>query len=158
MIMNSNKSRYWIAVSDASKLKIFSSNTPLYKPCTDLTFVQEIDHDKSRLKSHDLGDDKPGRYKTHESGGSAYQHSTDIKDVEKINFAREIALLLKQAKNSDKYEQLIIIVHEKFHGVLKAHLDKTVLDSIYKEINRDYVNHPTKDLIKIIFEEINGTQ
>lgn|GEM_PF-4453320 len=156
--MNSNKSRYWIAVSDASKLKIFSSNTPPYKPCTDLTFVQEVDHNQSRLKAHELGDDKPGRYKTHESGGSSYQHTTDIKDVEKIHFAKEIALLLKQAKNSDKYEQLILIVHEKFHAVVKAHLDKTVLDSIYKEIDKDFVNRTTEDLIKMIFEEINGAK
>lgn len=154
--MNTNKNRYWIVVANASKLKIFASSSPLYQSKHDFSFIQELDHDKSRLKSHDLGDDRPGRYKTHDSGGSAYQPAMDIKDVEKIQFAKEIAATLKQAKNSDQYEQILLVIPKQFYGILKTHLDNHVADSIYKLIYKDFITRTTEDLSNMIFEEING--
>lgn len=154
--MNLNKNRYWIVVANGSKLKIFASNSPLYQSRHDLSFILELDHNESRLKSHDLEKDKPGRYKMHESGGSAYERVTDTKIIEKNQFAREIAGKLKHAKSLDQYEQILLIVPKQFYGILKTYIDHNVADSIYKLIYKDYVNSTTEDLTNMIFGEING--
>lgn len=153
--MSTHKNRYWIVVANASKAKIFASDHDLHQITSDLIFVQELDHEASRVKDHDLKDVKPGRYKIDASDdGSAYERKTDAKEVEKIHFAAEIALFLKQAKDSDRFEQLIIIAHDHFYGLLKQHLDHVVTDSVYKTILKDYTACTTADLAKNIQNEI----
>ena len=116
----------------------------MHKIKTDLTFVEELNHDASRLKGHDLEDDRPGRYKTDISkDGSAYEHKTDAKELEKIYFAKKIARLLEHAKASDRYEKLVIITPDHFYGILKTNFDHVVLDSIYQTILKDYSSFTT---------------
>lgn len=156
--MSTDKNRYWIVVANPSKLKIFSSNSPLYQSNHDFSFISELEHNKSRLQSHDLGDDKPGRYKTHESGGSSYQPATAPQDIEKNQFAKEVANQLKQAKNANLYDQILLVVPKQFYGILKTHLDQHVTNSIYKLFYKDYIARTTEDLSNMIFGEINGVQ
>lgn len=154
--MNQHKSKYWIVVANASKLKIFASNHDLHKIDADLTFVQELDHDAGRLKDCDLEDDRPGRYKTDLSkGGSAYEHKTDAKEVEREHFAREIVSLLQHAKQTEQYEQLIIVAHDHFYGILKSHFDHLLQDAIYQTILKDYTQLTTADLAKMLLNEVS---
>lgn len=148
--------KFWIAVANASELKIFASDGELYEEDTDVVFVQELKHPESRLKPFDFKGDKPGTYKTHDGDGSAYEQKTEIKEVEKIHFAEEINKLLTHAKNSNQYDQLLLIAPDHFYGILKMHLHHTIQDAIYKVISKDYTTFTTEELAKMIRKDINS--
>ncbi len=151
--MNLYENKYWIVVANASKFKVFACDNNLHKP--NLIFIRELTHEASRLKVHDLEDHSPGRYKTYAFGeGSTYQPKTDPREVTKYDFAKEIALLLKHAKDTNKYENLIIIAHDHFYGILKLHFDHTVQESIYMTIPKDYSFFSTEELEKAILNEV----
>lgn len=151
--MNLYENKYWVVVANASKLKIFACYDNLHNP--NLNFIQGLNHEASRLKAHDLEDHSPGRYKTYALGeGSTYQPKTNPKEVTKDDFAKEIALLLKHAKDANKYESLIIIAHDHFYGVLKTHLDYKVQDSISMTILKDYSSFSTQELEQAILNEV----
>ena len=145
--------KYWIVVANASELKIFGSDD-LHQVAHDLEFITELKHPESRMKGHDLEMDRPGRYRTHESGGSAYQSTTDIKEVAKIHFAEEINTLLVHAKNEGKYKKLVIIAPDHVYGILKTHFNHLVNDSIHLVIQKDYTSFTTDELAKMITKEV----
>jgi protein required for attachment to host cells len=148
--------KYWIVVANASELKIFASDN-LHQVETDLVFVQELKHPEGRLKAHDLESehDRPGRYKTYEADGSAYQQHADVREVAKIHFAEEIAALLIHAKNDGKYNQLVIIAGDHFYGILKAHFNHIIQDSIHEVIRKDYTKLTTNELVRMIHKDID---
>ena len=151
--MNLYENKYWVVVTNASKFKVFACNDNLHNP--NLTFIQELNHEASRLRSHELEEHSPGRYKTYASGeGSTYQPKTNPREVTKDDFAKEIALLLKHSKNANKYENLIIIAHDHFYGILKTHFDHTVQESIYMTILKDYSSFSTRELANAILTEV----
>lgn len=157
MNMNLTKSKYWIVVTNASKLRIFAIDHDLHKIVYDLVFVEELNHNASRLRDSELDGDRPGRYKINSSNnGSAYEYKTDSTEREKIHFATEIALFLRNAKDCGKFEKLIIIAHDHFYGILKQHFDHIVQDSIYNIILKDYTLFTKEDLAKMIRNEITN--
>lgn len=121
-----------------------------------LSLIKELSHPESRLKvSEGLVSDKRGRYKPGPAKGrGAYSPRTEVKEVEFINFAREIAKELNHARVENKYDQLIIVGAPHMSGLLMQQLNKNVKDLIIKTLDKDIIQLNMKELEAYLKEEL----
>ena len=145
----------WFVLSNACHLQIYSSDKVEKDVDVDLTLIKELHHPESSLKRQEFETAKPGHYKSSASRRGAYE-PTDVREIEKDKFSREIAELLKKAKQLKQFKDLILIMPAHFHGLLDSHLSKDVRESIIKVIHKDYIddsNH-RQSLSKLIKSHI----
>jgi len=141
----------WIVVGDSNHCRVYSYQK---KPVS-LFLLKEIIHDEFRLKKGDfLTTDRPGHYKTKDSGGGAYSPHTDPKEVEFIHFSKEIAEFLDQGRKKNFYNQLIIIAPPHINGLLLQHLNKNVKKLLKNTIKKDYLHTTDQELLTYLYENI----
>lgn len=119
-------------------------------PCR-LILLKELSHPDSKLKNGELTADREGRYKSNQSGRGAYSPRTEAKEVEIINFSREIAEDLNQRRNSNGFAKLILIAAPHMYGLISQHLNKHVTPLITKHIEKDLMymkEHELLDYLK----------
>lgn len=120
-----------------------------------LTLLKEFEHPEIKLKkSEHLTTDKPGSYQANGSKHGSYEAKTDPKDVEIDRFTKEIADELNRARNANAYDGLILVAAPAMMGRLNKHLDKHVESMIVKEIQKDIVALPHRELSQFIENEI----
>ena len=139
----------WIINMNSSLCKIYDYQ----KSPAKLTLVREFSHPESRVKTGDLlTSDKPGHYKAGATQRGTFSQQTDPKDVEVDNFAREIAKHLDQARNQNKYDQVVIITAPHMNGLLLHHIDKHVKDLVTHTIQKDMVHLKEHELLEFVQE------
>ncbi len=109
----------WILTANTNTARVYQ----LEKLIEEMTLLQELNHPENKLKISEFTTDRPGHYKTDSSGGGAYSPHSNPKEVAMDNFAREISILLKEGRNSNKYKSLIIVSLPHMMGLLSKHLD-----------------------------------
>lgn len=140
----------WILVADAVEAKIFSSKDLHF--VNELTFVQEFQHEAGRKKDADLVSDGHGHYQSSDAHG-AYGEKHEARDIANDNFAAKLAHILKDAWESHKYTNLVIVAPAHFYGLLGKHLDKHVVSaSKMQHIVKDYTKYTTLHLAQSLKE------
>jgi protein required for attachment to host cells len=123
-----------------------------YQPASPatLTLIQALDQPENRLKTSDMVSDKQGHYKGGVTGRGAYSPTHEAKEIHIDNFARDIARLLHETKQTQAYEKCIVILPPQLDGLFSKHLDKTTHAFITKTIQKDIVDMPTRELLEFL--------
>lgn len=117
-----------------------------------LTLIGEINHPDNKLKKSDLFADKEGHYKVNQSARGAYSPHTDAKEVEIINFSKEIAENLNQRRNQNEFEKLILIASPHMYGLMIRHLSKHVMSLVTNHIQKDLMHMKDHELLGFLQE------
>jgi protein required for attachment to host cells len=114
----------------------------------ELELVKKFKHPESREKGVDLISDRPGNYHSKTGAGSAYEKNKP-KEVEAENFAIELRDEIEEMFKQNGYKQLVIAATPHFYGVIKKHLNQSIIADVI-HVPKDY----TKNKAKIIIERL----
>jgi len=123
----------WILVADNTRARIFTAETP----ASPLEEIADFSHTEGRLHDREITSDLPGRIKSANAVGHAFEQPTDPKKHEIDNFARHIGHFLEDAYNANRFEQLIIVAGPSFLGLLRSHLQEQVKQRVRFELNKE---------------------
>lgn len=123
----------WIVVADSSRARIFTADSP----SSPLEEIEDLSHTEGRLHDREITSDLPGRIKSANEIGHAYEQRTDPKQHEVDNFARYIAQHLEEARNKNRFEQLIIVAGPSFLGMLRNHLQEQTKKRVCFELDKE---------------------
>jgi protein required for attachment to host cells len=142
------KNKGWVVVADGEKaLFLVNTGTPEH-PALHVfnAFAQE------NPKTAEQGVDRPGRLS--DGMGSAHRSAvqeTDWHRLAKHEFAHEIASVLAQGAQADRFEQIVIVAPAVIMGELRKSLARPVSDRIVAEVAKDLTGHPVPEIEKILF-------
>ncbi len=133
----------WILVADSSRARIFSAETP----SSALIEINTLAHPQSRLHEQNLSSDLPG----HDSdktgtGRHGFQDETEPKEQEVIDFAKQISKHLDQARNSNKFKQLLIVAAPAFLGTLRNQLTDQTRKLVSIEMDKNLTQHKAEEI------------
>jgi len=118
------------------------------------TLTQEINHPRGRLKTSQLGNDKPGHYKTCHSSHGEFS-SSDSHEEEHIYFAKIVADFMMKATNENHNQRIILCAAPHFYGLINQHLPQSTKNLTLKVIGKDYIPLPEPKLNAVIKSIIN---
>ena len=120
-------------------------------PQAALRFAQRLDNPAARIPDRDLGTDRPGRVfdRAATSGvrrGATGHHATGGERSPRRQaatvFARRIAADLSAARESRRFDRLMLIAAPAFLGVLRKALPKALRASVVAEVAKDLIGEP----------------
>jgi len=123
----------WILVADNTLARFFTAETP----SSPLQEFDELSHAKSRLHDREITTDLPGRIKSADGGGHAFEQPSDPKQHEADNFAHQVAQYLKNAYNANQFKHLLIVAEPSFLGLLHHRLSAAVKNTICYELDKN---------------------
>jgi len=125
----------WIVVAGNERARFYQAD----KPGGDPKQVSGVELVNPHLRSRELEDDRPGR--THDSFGSArhaMEPGTDPQQVERRQFASEIAAALLQHYQKGDYRQLYLVAAPAMLGELRKQLDEQLTDKVSGVLDKDF--------------------
>ncbi|MFI3184675.1 MAG: host attachment protein [Methylococcaceae bacterium] len=134
----------WIVVADSVCARIFTVDTP----SSDLEEIDKLEHPEGRLYDRDLTTDLPGRIKSSDGVGHAFEQATDPKAHEAEHFAKLIAQYLLIAHNAHKFEQLLIVAGSDFLGLLRSQLPEHIRKQVCFELAKSLTAQSAADIRK----------
>ncbi|MGB5396383.1 MAG: host attachment protein [Gammaproteobacteria bacterium] len=109
----------WLVVADNSKARIFTMESRKGP----ITEIKSIVHTEARMHEGDMTSDAPGRSSGRGGAGQhTYQDEVSPKEQENINFARQLANELDNARKKNIFNQLILVAPPEFLGKLRHQL------------------------------------
>ncbi|MGZ4956345.1 host attachment protein [Methylobacter sp.] len=123
----------WILVADNTRARIFTADTP----SSPLEEIEDLSHTEGRLHDREITSDLPGRIKSSNAVGHAFEQPTDPKKHESDNFAHRITEYLENAHNTNRFEQLLIIAPPSFLGLLRNHLPEQIKKRVRLELDKE---------------------
>jgi len=139
--------RSWILVANASSAKIYETpRAKLFNGHCHLKLIQELEHPESRLKEGDLT--------ATVSGHGNLLESVDPKQNEHEKFAKELVHHLNQGKNSQAFEDVIIVAPAHFMGQLNKELDHALKSLVSSTIEKDYTKFDEKQIQESIASQV----
>lgn len=148
------KSTLWLLICNGSVAHVYEA---AYKETVfTVTRVQELHHDESRLKTHDLVNDRPGHYNKGAQGRGAYSEKTSPKELELQHFSHELVEFLDQQWKLKSYHGVVIATSPHFESLLKEALvphEKHLGPLIKAMLTKDYTRATVKELEEI-FEPV----
>lgn len=143
-------SKVWILVANRSHARLFE-NTGIGQG---ITLIKDVSHQEGRLKNQDINADKPGRsFDSRGKGRHALSKHVSPTEHETEQFAKELAVLLNEGRDSSACEKIILVAEPGFLGVLKNKLSDPVLKKITAFVKKDLANVQDRD----IPEALSGT-
>lgn len=126
----------WILVAGSSEARVYAARHRR----APLELVHSFSHEVSRLHPREMGTDQPGR--VHDRFGPG-RHSIDdgpqLKEEERLRFAREITAWLADAQRQRRFGQLVVMAGPVFLGVLRDTFTKTLATAVLGEVAKDLV-------------------
>jgi protein required for attachment to host cells len=126
----------WILVADACGARLFLT----LNNCKSLHLIGRFAHAQSRAREADLVTDRAGsgRSSTHTMPSTKQPHITH-KELEAIEFARELHDYLLDAVEHRKFHSLVLVAPPHFLGLLRAQLSPAVARTLSGVIGKDLV-------------------
>ena len=134
----------WILVANNTHARIFTAQTP----SSSLEEIEDLTHMEGRLHDREMTTDLPGKIKSTDGGGHAFEQATDPKKHEADNFANRVAKHLEAAHNADKFEQLMLIAEPSFLGLLRSHLPDHIKQHVCFELDKNIATQTAADIRK----------
>ena len=139
--------KQWIVAANAYHAHIYEATAKGKRLIpSSMRLIQTLHHPASLKKRQELSSDRPGHYKTRESTRGAYSQHLDVKEKEKINFAKDIIEVLEKGFNSHHYQQLILFAAPHFYGLLKSALSDQLIKHLHSVIEKDYTSATIHEL------------
>jgi protein required for attachment to host cells len=132
-----NAKKTWVLVAHRTGATLYES----HGPGAPLTVREEIDNPSGRLKTSELGSDRPGRAYDR-IGGGRHAMSSEQSPVEHIeqNFASQLADRLERGRNDHEFDRLVLVASPKLLGklnhALPTPLRALVLGTLAKDLAR----------------------
>lgn len=120
------------------------------KQSANLTLIKQMNDPNNKLNNRDLTADKEGHYKSSKTARGAYSPPTEAKEVEIINFAREIANDLNQRRHFNGFDRLILIAAPHMYGLINQHLDKQVISLMTNNLQKDLIFMKDHELLNFL--------
>ena len=133
----------WLIVADNSTARIFTMETR----SSPINEIETIVHTEARLHEQDMTSDLPGK-----GGGKAgasqhaYQSEVSPKDQENLNFAKQVANELDEARKANKFTQFALVASPGFLGNLRNQLSPQTKKVICYELDKNLVHLKAKEL------------
>ena len=122
----------WIIVAHRAGARILSHSR------SGLQLVSDIEHDAGKLKDGEINADRPGRAYDRMGGGRHAMSSEETPhDHVAANFARELAEVLRTARNEHRFEQIVLVAEPRFLGMLRGALDKQTAALVHGTVGKD---------------------
>lgn len=115
----------------------------------DLFFVEGDDF--QNLPSHDLGDDRPGRYPSPDGQRSAVGQ-TDQHELAETRFTAELVSRIKSWCQLSARNKFVLIADPRSMGRIRRRLTPTVQEQMLQSITGDFVHHPVSEIKRVIAE------
>ncbi|MDD5271908.1 MAG: host attachment protein, partial [Methylovulum sp.] len=115
-------------------------------PSSALVELEGIGHTEGRLHDREITSDLPGRIKSADGGGHAFEQATDPKHHESDLFAHAIAKLLETAHNDNQFGQLLIIAEPSLLGLLRHCLPESVKKQVTFELAKNLASHSVEEI------------
>lgn len=110
-------------------------------------FPNEFVAPASRVRTRDLGTDKPGRsFESADGSRHAMEPRTDRHREEKRQFAKSMARVLDQAAEKRAFNRLILVAPPKSLGSLRTAMKQKTRALVTAEIPKDLTNVSLHDL------------
>lgn len=124
----------WILVADGARARLLRNDGP----GRGITVAGDREFIGTRLKSRELGTDRPGRaFDRAGEGRHAMEPPTDPHRHAEQEFARSMARMLEDGANRESYDRLVLVAPPRALGDLRGALSGTVRDRVIAELNRD---------------------
>lgn len=141
------KNKTWVLIADASSARIYAVHKAIIfqEPTNskNLELVADFSHADSRKKGVDLTSDRLGNF-----GSGTFVESTDPKSHEAEIFAHELLHYLENARNENKFKELILVSPANFMGLLHKHFPNTLNKVVTQTIEKDYTKQQGSELIQ----------
>jgi protein required for attachment to host cells len=92
--------------------------------------------------------DLPGRIKSSDGVGHAFEQPTDPKAHEAEHFAKLVVQYLLIAHNAHKFEQLLIVAGPGFLGLLRGQLPEQIKKQVCFELDKSIASQNSADIRK----------
>ncbi len=132
----------WILVADNVHARIFTADSP----SSSLNEIEGFTHAEGRLHDREMTTDLPGRIKSADGSGHAYEQPTDPKKHEADNFAHQLTKHLETAHNANKFEQLLIVAEPSFLGLLRNHLPEHIKQHVCFELDKNITTQSAAEI------------
>lgn len=141
----------WVVVADASRARIFS----LSGPRDSLQEREDLAKPTARQHETDLTADLPGRsFDSAGEGRHAMEERTSPKQREAIEFSREIAERLEQARTRNELEGVVLIAAPAFLGLLRQHLGPELSKHVVLAIDKDLSRADRSEIVDHLPERV----
>lgn len=134
----------WILVADNTHARIFTAETP----SSALAEIEDLVHEEGRLHDRELTTDLPGKIKSADGGGHAFEQPTDPKKHEADSFANRIAKHLEAAYKANKFQQLLIIAEPTSLGLIRKHLPEHIRQLVSFELDKSIAYQSADEIRK----------
>ena len=133
----------WILVADSSRARIFSADTP----SAPLKEINSLAHPEGRIHEQNMTSDLPGHHSdTSGAGRHGFQDEVEPKEQEVIDFAKQIAKHLEKARNTNKFNQLLIVAAPAFLGTLRTQLSDQTRKMVSIELDKNLTQQKPEDI------------
>jgi protein required for attachment to host cells len=134
----------WILVAHRGGARLFESK----QTGKDLSLLEDIAHPQGRLKSKDLGTDKPGR--SVDSHGTRHALAQEQEPAAHVaeQFSKQLAGLLDDGRTQRRYGKLVLVAEPHFLGILRAALSDETTALVTAVVNKDLGHVESRDIAK----------
>lgn len=137
------KPTIWVLVADAARARLFEVEQP------QLTLRPALEEELigTNLPSREIASDRPGR--SFDSGGEgrhAMEPSTDPARHAQGEFARDVARLVDQKRESGLFDRLVVVAPPQFLGDLRALMPQQLKAAVSAEVAKDLSKLPRHEL------------
>lgn len=135
--------RRWFVVADGGTARFMATS----KDRSRLEVLREVLASEVHLKTHDIVSDRAGR--SFESGsptrhGIAAKH--DPHEMAKERFIAEVADLLRQENEAERFDELVLIVTRAQAATLHEALDPATRARVRQTLTKDLTKEPVHEL------------
>jgi len=141
----------WILVAHRSGARLFENRGP----GKGLALVQSLEHPAGKLKNHEIDSDKHGRsFDRRGAGRHAYTAEQEPTTHVAEQFARQLAALLEDGRNRQRYAQLVLVAEPRFLGLLRPALSASTAALVQATLDKDLGGVEARDLPKHLEEVV----
>ena len=126
----------WVLVAHDAGARIFEN----LGPGQGLDLVQELEHPEGRERNREIDTDRPGRRFRRDSGDprrASMSREESAHERVVSDFARQVAGKLEQGRNSNEYDQLVLVAAPRFLGLLRNSLDDVTAKLVVGSLDKD---------------------
>lgn len=139
----------WVVVGDGRRV-LFLTN---YGD-PDLLDLRVLQSEVEEIPAtRDLGSDAPGRLFSSRGGVRSAIEATDWHEIEKENFARQIAHRINSAAESGEMKEIVVIAPPRVLGEIRKELSAKAHGKVKGELDRDLTHHPLPEIEKALSRE-----
>jgi protein required for attachment to host cells len=123
----------WILIADTATAHVVASSGK----ADELTEVEDIRLQGDASPSRELAADRPGRaFDRAGDGRHGMEPPTDPHRVEQERFVREIAAVLGEAAQRQRFDRLVLVAPPRFMGLLRDALPPGVASKVGAELTK----------------------